>query len=244
MIEDEHVQGLLDAFDVQGFVRVEPDDASTDWVAEARIKADQAVNSGKPKEDGWYDLTLELAMPRNKQLLHLLKALLVRELSLPPSAQLSTLVNGFDRQSTSHHRHVDGYYKPEGEDKEVLAWHALLIGVLIDTVPEEGDVGSPVVWPGSQRLTRKAFESIDGDDLTADAVGREILLQPSRAKPMQHLRLHGKAGTIFVIDHGLHHGMLPHRTPSFRRHIAYYRVPEKTSNPAHVANVSHFFRKR
>jgi hypothetical protein len=183
-------------------------------------------------------------MPSHEQLEALLSALLVNELRLPQAAQLSTLVDGFDRTASHHrhHRHVDGYYAPEEGAPKQLAWHALLIGIPIIPLPEFGDAGNPVVWPGSHRLTRRLFESLPNPS-TSDEVGMQIESVPGLAGAMQPMRLHGPAGTIFVIDHDLHHGMLPHRTPDLKRHIAYYRIPEKASDdPRHVVNRGYFFR--
>jgi hypothetical protein len=193
------VDDLVMAFNAQGFARIEPDEASIRWADTARLLAEEKFKGLDPKEAGWYDSVLHLPIPRNALLLALINELLVSEPVLPTSAQLSTLVNGFDRENASHHRHVDGYYKSPGKEKEELAWHALLIGVLIVPLPEHGYVGSPVVWPGSHRLTRKALEAL-GPSPTPERVGEQIWAAPAIGQSMQHLRLHGQAGTIFVLD--------------------------------------------
>jgi hypothetical protein len=241
MPDETDIREFIDAFNAQGFVRLEPYEISIQWALEAEILASEKIKDSVPKEPGWHDLTIELGMPQHELLIGLLKALLTFEVQPPSWAQLSTLVNGFDRELKQHHRHVDGYYCPPGKTAPELAWHALLIGIPIVALPEQGEAGNPLVWPGSHRLTRQAFESLSSSP-TSDEVGQKIRSIPTVGKPMQHLRLHGPAGTIFVIDHDLHHGMMPHRTPGMDRHIAYYRIPEAISDPNHVVNRAHFFR--
>lgn len=230
-------QELVDAFEVQGFVVLEPDQASIDWALRAKTMACQAISNLPRPKTGWYDLSIALALPQHEVLMSLMSALLVRGAEVPQSAQLSTLIAGYDESLYRHHCHVDGY-----AGKKTLAWHALLIGVLIVDLPDQEGLGSPVVWPGSHRLTRRTLGALKGN-ATPESVGEAIWDVPASSKSLQHLRIHGDAGTIFVMDHDLHHGMLPHTSPNSPRHIAYYRVPEAATDQVyHVVNRGHFFR--
>jgi len=244
MPDKSPLEQILDAFETQGFVRLEPDSFSTEWVEKAKPLADEEVRKSEPSKPGWHNLQLKLPMPRHEVLMRVMDELLAQKLSIPQSAQLSTLANGFDKSERRHHCHVDGYDRKDEEDQGTLAWHALLIGVLIVNLPDRDGLGNPVVWPGSHRLTRRTLSAIKSD-ATSRSVGDAIWNAPASSQSMQHLRLHGPAGTIFVMDHDIHHGMIPHTDPDFLRHIAYYRVPDTATDKVHyIVDRDHFFRSR
>ncbi len=221
------------AFVERGFVTLDLSEELADWVATTKANADAWLQEQPPNlecrhNEGKFPVQ---AFPLPRDLEVLLNDLLVDwNGHLGECAQLSTLVNGFDKGSEDHGRHVDGAY-------EGLAWAGVLVGIFLQFIPKR-DAGNLVVWPATHRETQGRFSSLGNEPDVCD-VRRAIR---SHSSCGHHEVVSGPAGTVVVMDHRLEHGMVPHRVANLTRHVVYFRLPKFTNCPVEVVNRHHFLK--
>jgi len=230
--DDQTTTELVSAFRADGYVVIPPNESMAAWLEQATEEADRLAMDGQ-WEDGWLSRhEFGAPIPESKPLQNLLSELLHSPLERLDRNQISVVSAGFSRPG--QHRHVDGAHNG-------IYWHALLVGVLLDNLPAcEPQRGNPLVWPGSQYKTLNAFRTL-GTNPDPDAL-RKAIASVSEGITEDGSPIFGDAGTIFVVDHALVHGMADHATPGFVRRVAYYRIGSCTKEPSEVVNRQHFFK--
>lgn len=232
----EELRSQLEDFRKRGFATIEHDLRDQAWLDKAR-QAAVMHTANAAFEDGRLDWSgLHIGFPPSLGLRTLLSCLLQGPLDLPTGAQLSTLVAGC-RSDVKGAPHVDG--APEVLDTpNKVYWHALLVGVLL--VDLDGlEKGNPRLWPDSLPTTRRKLGGLSNEP-TAEEV-REAILECPTTGIGEPTHIRGQAGTIFVVDHEMVHGMADHTTPDFVRHVAYFRVPATAFDLRYVGRREHYF---
>lgn len=214
----------------KGFTQLALSTELTPWVTKVRALAEEDtaardVPAGRWLDNGSFRVP---PVPEIPLLDETLAEVLVYPGRLGPVCQLSSIFEGYG--SARPNRHVDGAY---GD----LAWAGLLVGINLVDIPPDG-AGNLLVWPGTHRATQARFNGLKRP-LRAEEVQKAIQTNSGEGQP---LKLHGPAGTVTLMDHRLEHGMAPHGTPGFTRHVVYFRLPAFTGEPAEVVNARHFLR--
>lgn len=226
------ISKAISEFKQDGYTTIAPEETTQAWLSEARKEADRLMQKQQPV-DGWLDChEFNVSLPNTSTLQSLLSELLHNPGATLRDNQLSVLFQEFQRPYQN--RHVDGA-------KDGIFWHALLVGVLLDDLPEEKTgLGNPLVWPGSQHHTLASFVDLGLNPTREDV--RAAIGNAARSSIGAGTPIFGPPGTILVMDHALVHGMADHTTPDFARRVVYYRLGTRTENPTEIVDRQHFFK--